>query len=89
MPVKGFVQTLVVENVMIFLPDTSWRVFSKSPIRTRLPWVLTISQLTNTLVLISTFKLGTVVVVGEVGAGVVGGQGGPEHSAISSGSPGH
>ena len=40
-------------------------------------------------ILISTFKLGTVVVVGEVGAGVVVGQGGPEHSAISSGSPGH
>ena len=41
-------------------------------------------------ILISTFKLGrTVVVVVVVGTGVVVGQGGPEHSAISSGSPGH
>ena len=56
--------------------------------RTRLPWVLTFSQLTNKVT--STFKLGrAVVVVGMVGAGVVVGQGGPEHSAISSGSPGH
>ena len=40
-------------------------------------------------ILISTFKLGRTVVVVVVGTGVVVGQGGPEHSAISSGSPGH
>ena len=40
----------------------------------------------TSLILICTFKLGRTVVVGR---GVVVGQGGPEHSAISSGSPGH
>ena len=43
-------------------------------------------QKKTSLILICTFKLGRLVVVG---AGVVVGQGGPEHSAISSGSPGH
>ena len=43
-------------------------------------------QKKTSMIPICTFKLGRVVVVG---AGVVVGQGGPEHSAISSGSPGH
>ena len=52
-------------------------------------FALNIDNEQASLILISTFKLGRTVVVVVVGTGVVVGQGGPEHSAISSGSPGH